>query len=86
LSCAEATEVAEATEGADSWAGWAGVMASNYATQGRVATPEDPPISRHCERSEAIHAFLRRWMDCFVASLLAKMGWTAPDGISVPDW
>jgi len=25
-------------------------------------------------------------MDCFVASLLAKMGWTAPDGISVPDW
>jgi len=25
-------------------------------------------------------------LDCFVASLLAKMGWTAPDGISVPDW
>jgi hypothetical protein len=28
----------------------------------------------------------RERMDCFVASLLAKMGWTAPDGISVPDW
>src|ERR1700726_3012272 len=25
-------------------------------------------------------------IDCFVASLLAKMVWTAPDGISVPDW
>ncbi|HEV3498828.1 MAG TPA: hypothetical protein VGZ92_00810 [Bradyrhizobium sp.] len=25
-------------------------------------------------------------VDCFVASLLAKMVWTAPDGISVPDW
>jgi hypothetical protein len=23
-------------------------------------------------------------MDCFAP--LAKMGWTAPDGISVPDW
>jgi len=23
-------------------------------------------------------------MDCFAS--LAKMGWTAPDGISVPDW
>jgi hypothetical protein len=25
-------------------------------------------------------------LDCFVASLLAMMGWTAPDGIDVPDW
>jgi hypothetical protein len=25
-------------------------------------------------------------MDCFVALLLAMMGWTAPDGIDVPDW
>jgi hypothetical protein len=25
-------------------------------------------------------------MDCVVASLLAMMGWTAPDGIDVPDW
>jgi len=25
-------------------------------------------------------------MDCLVASLLAMMGWTAPDGINVPDW
>jgi len=25
-------------------------------------------------------------MDCFVALLLAMMGWTAPDGINVPDW
>jgi hypothetical protein len=25
-------------------------------------------------------------LDCFVALLLAKMVWTAPDGISVPDW
>jgi hypothetical protein len=27
-------------------------------------------------------------LDCFVASLLAKikMEWTAPDGIDVPDW
>jgi hypothetical protein len=24
-------------------------------------------------------------MDCFAASL-AMMGWTAPDGINVPDW
>jgi hypothetical protein len=23
-------------------------------------------------------------MDCFAS--LAKMGWTAPDGINVPDW
>jgi hypothetical protein len=23
-------------------------------------------------------------MDCFAS--LAKMGWTAPDGIDVPDW
>jgi hypothetical protein len=29
---------------------------------------------------------LRGDMDCFVALLLAKMVWTAPDGISVPDW
>jgi hypothetical protein len=27
-----------------------------------------------------------RLVDCFVASLLAMMGWTAPDGIIVPDW
>jgi len=25
-------------------------------------------------------------MDCFVALLLAMMGWTAPNDISVPDW
>jgi hypothetical protein len=25
-------------------------------------------------------------MDCYVATLLAMMGWTAPDGIDVPDW
>jgi hypothetical protein len=38
--------------------------------------------SRHCERSEAIHrATKKEW----IASL-AKMGWTAPDGIDVPDW
>ncbi len=29
-------------EGVGSLIGWAAVMASNYATQGRVATPEDP--------------------------------------------
>ena len=27
-----------------------------------------------------------RSLDCFVDSLLAMMGWTAPDGIIVPDW
>jgi len=25
-------------------------------------------------------------LDCLVASRLAMMGWTAPDGINVPDW
>jgi hypothetical protein len=31
------------------------------------------PLLLHCCR-----------MDCFAS--LAKMGWTAPDGIDVPDW
>ena len=35
---------------------------------------------------EAIHGNAQSSLDCFVASLLAKMVWTAPDGISVPDW
>src|SRR5258705_3996463 len=34
---------------------------------------------------EAIHA-MDKGLDCFVALLLAMMGWTAPDGINVPDW
>jgi len=40
---------------------------------------------RHCEErsDEAIHSSFAA-MDCFAP--LAKMGWTAPDGISVPDW
>jgi len=42
--------------------------------------------NRHCEErsDEAIHASTWAAMDCFAA--LAKMVWTAPDGISVPDW
>jgi hypothetical protein len=43
-------------------------------------------ISASESGSEATQSILSfRLMDCFVASL-AKMGWTAPDGISVPDW
>jgi hypothetical protein len=33
---------------------------------------------------EAIHFSACGAMDCFAA--LAMMGWTAPDGIYVPDW
>jgi hypothetical protein len=38
------------------------------------------------ERSNPYCKQTSRKMDCFVASLLAMMGWTAPDGINVPDW
>jgi hypothetical protein len=36
--------------------------------------------------SEAKQSISPQGSDCFVALLLAKMGWTAPDGIDVPDW
>jgi hypothetical protein len=38
-------------------------------------------------RSEAAKQSILPWrgeVDCFAS--LAKMGWTAPDGIIVPDW
>jgi hypothetical protein len=62
------------------------VKAENNASSRPVKTKKHQISPRHCERSEAIHLAAGRTMDCFVASLLAMMGWTAPNGISVPDW
>jgi hypothetical protein len=48
---------------------------------------KQPNLNEAVIASEATQSILSfRLMDCFVALLLAKMGWTAPDGISVPDW
>ena len=55
----------------------------------RYGLPE--PVSHRQEHAslpgaQAIHRHEEARMDCFVASLLAMLGWTAPDGIDVPNW
>ena len=47
--------------------------ASRFATLLR-ARPKKQPVTRHCERSEAILLCVLGEMDCFVASLLAMTG------------
>ncbi len=49
-------------------------------------TVANPQLSRPVIASEAKQSMApqKRNMDCFAS--LAMMGWTAPDGIDVPDW
>jgi len=42
-----------------------------------------PPLTlRHCERSEAIHSFLRGKMDCFAALAMTAGQWIASRSLS----